>query len=42
MRVKAGRQAKVKTKVPDIVWRSLHLSGVIGEQLKSFEQEVVA
>lgn len=27
---------------PDIMWRSLHLSGVIGEQLRGFEGFPVA
>lgn len=35
---KAGRGKDIE--VPDIMWRRLHLSGVTGEQLKCFQQEV--
>lgn len=34
----AGQGEAVK--FPDIMWRSLHLSRAIGEQLKSSEREV--
>ena len=35
---KAGRSKDLE--VPDIVWRSLHLSGVTGKQWRGFEQEL--